>query len=106
MGTMIRALLFEGFAHDKAQARAMVERSEINFDSAYQHASVSSMAGVISRSMAVYILENKTHGNRADSNLNEGYGTVLRYGAYGQEVPSPKTSSAVIIAAKTSHPRA
>jgi hypothetical protein len=36
--------------------------------------------------MAVYIVENKTHGNQAFSNLNEGYGKVLRYGAYSEEV--------------------
>ena len=44
------------------------------------------MAGVISPSMAVYLVENLTHGNRAYSNLNEGYGKVLRYGAYSEEV--------------------
>nr|MBC8450490.1 DUF1116 domain-containing protein [Chloroflexota bacterium] len=44
------------------------------------------MAGVICPSMSVYILENKTHGNRSYSNLNEGYGKVLRYGAYSAEV--------------------
>ena len=32
-----------------------------------------------------------THGNRAFSNLNEGYGKVLRYGAY-----SPKCSKAAL----------
>ena len=44
------------------------------------------MAGVISPSMAVYVVENRTHGNRAYSNLNEGYGKVLRYGAYSEDV--------------------
>jgi len=44
------------------------------------------MAGVICPSMSVYILENKTHGNQSFSNLNEGYGKVLRYGAYSEEV--------------------
>jgi hypothetical protein len=44
------------------------------------------MAGVTSASMAVYIVENQTHGNRAFSNLNEGYGKVLRYGAYQEDV--------------------
>jgi hypothetical protein len=36
--------------------------------------------------MSVYILENQTHGNKSFSNLNEGYGKVLRYGAYSKEV--------------------
>ena len=44
------------------------------------------MAGVISASMRVYVLENVTHGNFAYSNLNEGYGKVLRYGAYDEDV--------------------
>ncbi|HRQ33651.1 MAG TPA: DUF1116 domain-containing protein, partial [Anaerolineales bacterium] len=28
----------------------------------------------------------KTHGNRTFSNVNEGYGKVLRYGAYSEDV--------------------
>jgi hypothetical protein len=32
------------------------------------------------------MLENKTHNNKSFSNLNEGYGKVLRYGAYSEEV--------------------
>jgi hypothetical protein len=44
------------------------------------------MAGVITASMKVYEVENVTHGNKAYCNLNEGYGRVLRYGAYSDEV--------------------
>jgi hypothetical protein len=44
------------------------------------------MAGVTSPSMMVYIIENKTHGNKTFSNLNEGYGKVLRMGAYSPDV--------------------
>jgi hypothetical protein len=44
------------------------------------------MAGVISASMKVYVVENTEHGNKAFSGLNEGYGKVLRYGAYSEEV--------------------
>jgi hypothetical protein len=36
--------------------------------------------------MKVYVVENAEHGNRAFSNLNEGYGKVLRYGAYSDDV--------------------
>jgi hypothetical protein len=32
------------------------------------------------------MLENETHNNKSFSNLNEGYGKVLRYGAYSEEV--------------------
>jgi len=44
------------------------------------------MAGVISPSMKVYVVEDAVHGHRTFSNLNEGYGKVLRYGAYASEV--------------------
>jgi hypothetical protein len=44
------------------------------------------MAGVTSASMEVYVIENRTQGNRAFSTLNEGYGKVLRYGAYSPDV--------------------
>jgi hypothetical protein len=47
---------------------------------------VGPMSGIISASMSVYIIENKTHGNKSFSNMNEGYGKVLRYGAYSEDV--------------------
>ena len=44
------------------------------------------MAGVVSPSMWMFELEDPVHGGRAWCSLNEGLGTVLRYGAYGPEV--------------------
>src|SRR5690606_13597748 len=52
----------------------------------HEHSTVGPMAGVTSASMQVYVIDNITHGNKAFSNLNEGYGKVLRYGAYSPEV--------------------
>ncbi len=37
-------------------------------------------------SMPVFVVENRTDGNRAYSTLNEGLGKVLRYGAFAAEV--------------------
>jgi hypothetical protein len=85
-GAITGALIFEGKAKDEAQAQALVESGEIQLEPCHHHQAVGPMAGVICPSMSVYILENKTHGNRSFSNLNEGYGKVLRYGAYSQEV--------------------
>ncbi len=85
-GAVIGALLFEGLASDEAEATALVERGEVEFEPCHHHQSVGPMAGVTSCSMAVYVVENVTHGNLAFSNLNEGYGKVLRYGAYAPEV--------------------
>jgi len=44
------------------------------------------MAGVVSPSMQVYVVEDAATGRASYSNLNEGYGKVLRYGAYSSEV--------------------
>ncbi|MCW5873671.1 MAG: DUF1116 domain-containing protein [Anaerolineales bacterium] len=85
-GAVIGALLFEGLAKNEQEAVALVEKGEIEFAPCHHHDTVGPMAGVTSSSMMVYILENETHGNKAYSNLNEGYGKVLRYGAFSEEV--------------------
>jgi hypothetical protein len=85
-GAIIGAMLFEGLAADETEATSMAERGEVEFDSCHHHGAVGPMAGVISASMKVYVVENLEHGNKSFSNLNEGYGKVLRYGAYGDDV--------------------
>jgi hypothetical protein len=85
-GAITGALIFEGKARGEADAQSLVESGEIELEPCHHHQTVGPMAGVTSSSMSVYILENKTHGNLSYSNLNEGYGKVLRYGAYSDEV--------------------
>ncbi len=85
-GAITGALILEGKAGDESGARALVESGQIKLEPCHHHQAVGPMAGVTSPSMSVYILENLTHGNRSYSNLNEGYGKVLRYGAYSEEV--------------------
>jgi len=85
-GAVIGALLFEGLAADEAQARDMAAAGEIDFEPCHHHRAVGPMAGVISPSMAVYVIDNVEGKNQAYSNLNEGYGKVLRYGAFSEDV--------------------
>ncbi len=85
-GAITGALIFEGKAKDEAEAKALVESGEVELEPCHHHQSVGPMAGLTSPSMLVYIVENKTHGNKSYSNLNEGYGKVLRYGAYSDYV--------------------
>ena len=54
---------------------------KIAFDPCHHHGAVGPMAGVMTASMPVWIVENVTTGNRAYCTLNEGLGKVLRYGA-------------------------
>ena len=85
-GAIIGAMLFEGLAKNETEAVSMVAGGEIEFDACHHHGTVGPMAGVTSASMKVYVVENAEHGNKSFSNLNEGYGKVLRYGAYSDEV--------------------
>ena len=85
-GAITGALIFEGKAKTEADARALIESGAIKLEPCHHHQAVGPMAGITCPSMSVYVLENKTHGNKSFSNLNEGYGKVLRYGAYSEEV--------------------
>ncbi len=85
-GAITGALIYEGKAKNMDEAQKLVESGKIDLEPCHHHQSVGPMAGVTSANMSVYILENKTHGNMSYSNLNEGYGKVLRYGAYSEEV--------------------
>ena len=59
---------------------------EIEFDPNHHHQSVGPMAGVISASMPVYIVHNRTYDNYSYTNVNEGLGKCLRFGAYDESV--------------------
>ncbi|MBN1201296.1 MAG: DUF1116 domain-containing protein [Anaerolineae bacterium] len=85
-GAVMGALVYEGLADTPDQAAQMAASGEIVFDPCHHHHAVGPMAGVVSPSMPVWIIENAAFGNRAYCTLNEGLGKVLRYGAYGAEV--------------------
>ena len=85
-GAIVGALILEGKATDWDSAVELVTSGQIDLEPCHEHATVGPMAGVTSASMKVYVVENVTHGNVAYSNMNEGYGKVLRYGAYSGEV--------------------
>jgi hypothetical protein len=85
-GAVAGALIFEGRAESYEEAEELVLSGKIEFAPCHHHQSVGPMAGIISPSMAVYVVEDKVSGHKAFSGLNEGYGKVLRYGAYSDEV--------------------
>lgn len=61
-------------------------RDSADLEPCHHHQAVGPMAGLISASMAVVEVEDETSGRRAYSNLNEGLGKVLRYGANDEGV--------------------
>lgn len=85
-GAVIGALIYEGLAVDEKEATELAASGEISYDPCHHHNTVGPMAGVVSASMPVWILQNKTYGNHSYCTLNEGLGKVLRYGAYSDEV--------------------
>lgn len=85
-GAIVGAILYEGWASDVESARALAAGGEVRFEPAHHHAAVGPMAGIISPSMPVWVVEDSAHGHRAYSNFNEGLGKALRFGAYGKEV--------------------
>jgi hypothetical protein len=56
-------------------------RDSADLDPCHHHAAVGPMAGVVSASMPVAVVRDRVSGTLAYSNLNEGLGRVLRYGA-------------------------
>jgi len=85
-GAVMGALIYEGLAADEAQAQKLAASGEIEFSPCHHHHAVGPMAGVVSPSMPVFILQNKTFGNNTYCTQNEGLGKVLRYGGMGPEV--------------------
>lgn len=80
-GAIIGAILYEGWARDHESARQLAGGGEIDFAPCHHFGVVGPMSGVISPFMPVWIVRNQEHGNISFSNLNEGLGKVLRFGA-------------------------
>src|SRR5690554_1751123 len=80
-GAIIGGLLYEKKARSIEEAEEIAASGEIEFAPCHHYNAVGPMAGVITPSMMVYIVEDKTHGGFTYSNVNEGYGKVLRMGA-------------------------
>jgi hypothetical protein len=85
-GAVMGALIYEGLAKDEKEAEKLAASGEIEYSPCHHHHAVGPMAGVVSPSMPVFILENKAFGNRTFCTQNEGLGKVLRYGGMGAEV--------------------
>ena len=81
-GAVIGALILEKIAKDASEAEKIAASGKIEFSPCHEHSSVGPMAGIISPSMPVFILENEAFGNKSYCTMNEGLGKVLRFGAY------------------------
>jgi len=64
-GSVIGAILFEGWAANKDEAISLAEDGSITFEPNHHHDAVGPMAGTITPSMWVFVVENRKFGNRA-----------------------------------------
>jgi len=80
------AIRYEEWAANDDAARALVERGAVKLEPCHHWRAVGPMAGILTRSMPVFVVENRAHGNKAYVTINEGLGKVLRYGANDESV--------------------
>jgi hypothetical protein len=97
-GALVGAMLYERLAETPEQAeRALAGGAGagaggggagggLTLEPCHHHGAVGPMAGVISPSMWMLVIEDAAHGGTSYCSLNEGLGKVLRYGSYGPEV--------------------
>jgi hypothetical protein len=84
---LIGGALFEGLAADRDEAIARFETGEIEVGGCHDYGAVGSLAGIYTASMPVFVVENRTHGNRGFCNFYEGKEPRrLNYGCYDEGV--------------------
>ena len=85
-GGVMAGLVYEGRAATIEEAEKLAASGKIKYAPCHEHGAVGPMAGIVTPSMPVWIVQNEKYGNTAFCTLNEGLGKVLRYGAFGEEV--------------------
>src|SRR5262245_52679750 len=69
-GAVIGAALYEGWAASAAAAAALAADGAIDFAPCHHHGAVGPMAGILSPSMPVAVVDNAAAGTRAFATLN------------------------------------
>ena len=85
---MVRGALFEGWAKSEAGAVALIEAGEIRIASALDFNTVGAGTGIITRSVAMMVIEDRTSGKRAATFPAEGpfQGGLCGWGLYSPEI--------------------
>jgi Protein of unknown function (DUF1116) len=84
---IIGGALFEGLATDPDDADGKLRDGRIRLRPCHDHGCVGSLAGIYTASMPVFVVENRSGGNRGFCNLFEGPSPArLNYGVYNEDV--------------------
>lgn len=81
-GAIIGQVLYEGWAKTVDEAKAILKKGAIRLEPNHHHQTVGPMAGTISPSAPVWVVENKVFGNRAFCRQVEGR---QQFGDYSEE---------------------
>src|SRR3990172_13271568 len=71
-GAIIGMVIYEGWAKTPEEARKLLEKGAIRLEPNHHHQTVGPMAGTISPTAPVWVVENKAFGNRAFCRQVEG----------------------------------
>lgn len=84
---VIGGALFEGLADSREDADDKLSRGDIKVDGCHDYKCIGSLAGIYTASMPVFVVENRSGGNRAFCNMYEGTNPRrLNYGVYDDGV--------------------
>ncbi|WP_018659498.1 DUF1116 domain-containing protein [Allofustis seminis] len=90
VGSIIGAMIFEGWAEDEADALRQLEAGEVEFMPCHHVGAVGPMGGITTKNFPVVLIENRAdqseEGTTGICIMNEGIGEVLRFGANSPEV--------------------
>lgn len=81
-GAVIGEVIYEGWANSIEEAKSLLDHGKIKLDSNHSHQSVGPMAGTISANSWVYVVENKSFGNKAFCRQVEG---MQQFGDYSDK---------------------
>jgi hypothetical protein len=81
-GAIIGQVLYEGWARNADEAKYMLEKGDVRLEPNHHHQTVGPMAGTISPSAPVWVVENKAFGNRAFCRQVEG---MQQFGNYSDQ---------------------
>ena len=70
-GAVMAIAVFEGWASTPEEGAELVAKGAIRLEPNHHHQAVGPMAGTITRSLPVYVVENRAFGNRAHCRLVE-----------------------------------
>lgn len=85
-GSAIAACLFEGWVTTPEDAIKLLENGRVDFEPAHNHQSLAGAGMMISPSMAVFVVENRKHGNKVYTHMKEETFEAQRYGVFTDNV--------------------